>query len=596
MKAGRRCSLRRALAISLFAFAGWQSEPAARAQAPSRVFGGGLGLEITTPVEQAFGQLSVLARLWLQAAQAGNWDDAERFQDDLLASARQLSFDRLPDLSIAAGTLAVEAAGRGEHAAVARLLAAAEAFDAGRPESSLAAAQAARRSRRLLEVLRREAQAWGRATGVARISRWTRLDLAAAPFLALLFAGGLFVALHVAHRGPRVLRDLRRFLELILPVPLALAVACALVVWPLALPSGLLWLAAYWAIFLWSDATWSERLVLSLFLLLVWLSPPFFSELERRRPVEVSAALRSLDLLAEGRLPGTFLADVGALQASLPDEPAARQVIADVHRRIGQWEHARSIYAELAASEPSNIAAVLGLGAYYSAKGDFRRAVEWYRRGSELQPPSAAAFFNLSQAYNASYLFDDSRRALDQARGIDAAQVGAWIGAPEALRWVVPEAAVIRRAEIRSRLLALRAAAPSPLGLPAWVISLAAWAVSMALALAAHLARQRGRASMTATLESIARPQPRPITAPESPAWARWLVPGLEAVQQGAGGRAILALTFVALLVLAALESSWRHRAPIPFASDGVLLPLVATSSLVIWMLGRWLWLRAAEF
>jgi tetratricopeptide (TPR) repeat protein len=262
--------------------------------------------------------------------------------------------------------------------------------------------------------------------------------------------------------------------------------------WPLALPAGVLWLAAYWAIFLWSDGTWSDRVVFSLFLLLVWLSPSLFGALERRRPVESSAALRSLDLLAEDRLAGSLLADAGALQATLPDDPAARQVIADLHRRLGQWEQARSIYAEIATSEPENVAAVLGLGAYYSARGDFRRAVEWYRRGTEIAPPSAAAYFNLSQAFTSSYLFDDSRRALDEARRIDAAAVAAWISAASAPRWVVPEAAVARRAEIRRGLLAVRAESPRPLGLPAWVVSLAAWALSLALAATAHLARRRG--------------------------------------------------------------------------------------------------------
>ena len=562
------------------------------AQAPSRVFGGGLGLEITAPVEQAFGQLRGLARSWLDAAAAGKWDEAERLQGDVLAAARLLSFERLPDLAVAAGALAVEAATRADTAAVKRLLGAAEAFDDGRPETSLAAAQAARHLRRPLEPLWREGQAWVRAARVGGIARWMQIDLAAAPLLVLLLAGGLFVALAAALKGPRLFRELRLFLELLLPAPLALVLAMALVLWPLVLPSGLLWLAVYWAIFLWGDGGWSERVVLSLFLLLVWVAPPLVAELERRRPVETSAALRSLDLLAESRLPGTFLADVGALQASLPDAPAARQVIADVHRRIGQWEHARSIYAELSASEPENVPAVLGLGAYYSAKGDFRRAVEWYRRGSELEPPSAAAFFNLSQAYNSSYLFDDSRRALDEARRIDPTRVASWINSPEAPRWIVPEAAVGRRAEIRAALLELRAAPPNPLGLPSWVISLAAWAVSMALALAARLARERGRAS-TGRGGGVAGATTRGTAPAPLPPAAVWLVPGLGALHARAGVRGFGALLGVAAIVLAALDRTWRHRLPIAFITDGTLLPTLAVILGLGWLFGRWLWMRS---
>lgn len=85
--------------------------------------------------------------------------------------------------------------------------------------------------------------------------------------------------------------------------------------------------------------------------------------------------------------------------------PAHRQA----HRRLGQWEYARAIYRQVLESEPDNVEALLALGSYYHLKGEFTSAGQYYQRATATEPPSAAAYYNLSLAHSEAYQFEEDR-------------------------------------------------------------------------------------------------------------------------------------------------------------------------------------------
>lgn len=582
-----------ARAILILAVVGWGAGGArldAQASAEGQPFGVGVGIEITRPVEVAFLRLRELLAGWVDAESAGRAELADERLQDLLGSVRQVSFHRLPDAAAAAGLLAIRAAAAGNSDALRRALTAAEAFDPGAAANSYAAAQAARARGAWPTAIAAQANGLVRVFQERPLAALVGQNALLGLLLTLLFSGLLVVVSRAVTRGGRAWRRLRSFLEPSLPLPLVWVVAVALLFWPLLLPAGMLWLCAYWAILLWTDSRPSERVVLAIFLGLVCLGPLARSEFERRWSVNASSAVRVLDHLAADRLAGTFLADLAALQQTLPNDPAVRQVMADVHRRLGQWDEARVLYASLVEGDPDNTAAVLGLGAYYSAKGDFRRGVEWFRKASEVDPQSAEAFFNLSQAYNSSYLFEDSRRALAMARTIDERRVASWIGGSEVRPWVVPEAAVLRRDEIVAGLHQLREP-ESAFWLPPWALSLVTWCVLMLLALAAQIARQRRALSGEPGTTDTASGR----LAAFSTTSARILVPGLTSIEEAHGLRAFFAWLPVAILLLWLGADGWAHRLPIPFPGAGLFLGLLVAVLLVFWVLGRIAWISWRE-
>ncbi len=77
----------------------------------------------------------------------------------------------------------------------------------------------------------------------------------------------------MAAKGGALYQDLAGLFGRWLPRPAAVVVIAALLLWPLALPSGLLWLPLFWSLLLWGYASRSERFVLVALWLLLGLTP-----------------------------------------------------------------------------------------------------------------------------------------------------------------------------------------------------------------------------------------------------------------------------------------------------------------------------------
>ena len=77
----------------------------------------------------------------------------------------------------------------------------------------------------------------------------------------LFLTGGLFVALQMATKGGALFYDLARFMSPPMALPIADMLTVLALVWPLVLPSGLIWLAIYWSILLWGYGSVSEKVV-----------------------------------------------------------------------------------------------------------------------------------------------------------------------------------------------------------------------------------------------------------------------------------------------------------------------------------------------
>jgi tetratricopeptide (TPR) repeat protein len=363
-------------------------------------------------------------------------------------------------------------------------------------------------------------------------------------------------------------------------------VAVALL-WPLALPAGPLWLAAYWTVLLWGYGSASERAALVAVWLVAGLTPVLLAEQRPRVALELSPPARAMAGLAEHRLYGDLFTDLAALPSLFPDSPAALQLLADTHRRLGDWAGARRLYQEVHDAEPDNPDALIGLGGYYFYQGDYGSAVDYFRRAAAADAENAAAYFDLSQAQSQQYHFGESSAALAQARALAPEAVGTWIASAGTERVQVPEGGLARVPELRRRLLAVEqgrgSAARRMAEARRWAALLAAAGVALA-ALALHLVRRpfgygdRG---------------PGPGRGAER--WLRALIPGYGAAADGRGLLALAALTPLAALLLLPLAPAIGQPLPVVFSPGPAPLAVVAAAALaVIWLVRVWRELRGA--
>jgi tetratricopeptide (TPR) repeat protein len=514
------------------------------------------GVEMASPVRRTLKQIE---EQWLQWIVKNDRQSSDGVVNDLLASARQLGITRLPDLASGAIARALQAAEKSDFRRARWALAAAEKLDPGRSDTAFASAAVSRMEGKWGGMVSSYLSGCARLFGLP-LERYLWLQsLLIWVLTLLLLAGVLFVAVQLAAKGGELYRDMTGLFSRWLPRPAAVAATALLLLWPLVLPSGLLWLVLLWSLLLWAYCSTSERVVLVALWLLAGAAPILVTEQRRHVAVALSPPVQAMESLDQHRLYGGLFTDLGALRAILPESAAVHHLLADVHRSLNQWEIARSLYRQVLEKEPENTAALMNLGAYFFLKGDFGNAIQNFQKVSTIDVQNAAAQFNLSQAYSESYLFDEQKVALRKAQDIDLARVNAWI-ANSQQRVVTVSGGMARIPEIRRELLegwGGREARSGAAGIFRKGLSLLVALACVLVALALHLARRPlGYSDRFAAI------------FPEGTfdRWGRILVPGVASAEIGEGGKSYFALLVPAAFLMLPLFG--RLGVAIPWRYD----------------------------
>jgi tetratricopeptide (TPR) repeat protein len=531
------------------------------------------GVEMTAPVRQTLKQLE---EQWLDWIVQTNPQQAERSVNELLEIARQLGMRRLPDLAAGAVARAVQSARQKNFSRAHWELEAAERFDPGRPETAFAEATVDRLEGR-----------WPGAA-LARLKAYPRIflhplerdlwlqDLLLWALILLLVTGGLFLAVQMLTKGTSLYQDLVGLFGRKLPRPAAYGLAGVALLWPLALPHGPLWLILYASVLLWGYASASERAVMIALWLLLGAAPQLV-ELQRRQvAVTLSPPGLAMQSLQDHRLYGSLFADLGVLRGVLPQSVAVKQLLADVHRTLNQWDLARALYKQVLEAEPNNAAALLDLGDYAFLKGDFGSAIQSFQQAAAADPRGPAAPYNLSQAFSESYMFDEQKGALRRAQDLDLARVNAWM-ANQQQRVVALPGGINRIPEIRRELAASwtgREVRSGPAEVLRRGLSVFLSLGLVLIALTLHLAR-RPFGYTERAMEVF----------PEGAfdRWGRILLPGVASAEVGEGVRSFLALLVPTALLMLPLLGRLGTTIPWRYDPGNLLSWILAILGLAIY-------------
>lgn len=411
-------------------------------------------MELSSPVLRALARLQEDWLEWLTAYYRGDRELADNALSSLLATSQELGMEALPNLSMGASASAVRSAREGDFEKAHWGLEAAEMLDPGRPEVAFAAARVASLEGSPFTALRK----W--ISGAVRSLRmpldrtlWTN-NLLEWVLCVLLLTAGAFVALEMATRGVFLFGDLLKLFSRYMPRMAAYGFVLLFLLWPLVLHSGLLWLLIYWSILLWNYAGTSERVLIASIWLLLAVSPLVIEQQRRELEVHTAPTLTTVDSLLVDRLDGDLIADVDELRATLPESVPLVHLLADLQLRLEQWEMAQRFYSGVIEQEPGNRAALNDTGVSFYERGEFDRAIEYFTRASDVDPPHAAAHFNLSQVYSDTYRFSAAGRELEKAQTLDNTSVGRWIQESVLERVVRLNGGLARAEEIEDELLA----------------------------------------------------------------------------------------------------------------------------------------------
>ena len=174
-------------------------------------------------------------------------------------------------------------------------------------------------------------------------------------------------------------------------------------------------------------------------------------------------------------------------------------------------------------------------------------------------------------------LFDDSNRALDQARALDDKRVDFWVRNLSQQRVVVNNGGMARIPEIRRELLEawrLQEGKDARLALFRRGLPLLVSAVLILVAVALTFARRAERPEPAAASRSLGR-------------WRRALLPGFRSAEAGEGGRVYGALLVPLALVMLPFFQGIGYRIPWGYDPGNVVSWIVAILGLVVWFGAR---------
>lgn len=410
------------------------------------------GFPLRDDVRQRLSSLQDSWIEWLTSVQEGDVARATRQAESLVSIADGLGLPRLPELSIAASARAERFVRSGDFEGAELSLSGAELLDPGRPETAFARATLELGQGQRVAALRWTGRGYWRSffDPLYRYVLIGDLVLWCLAIVTLLAAG--LISIQWSIRGILLFRDLVRFFQRSLPSALAHVLVVVLLLWPVLLPAGLLWLALYWSVLAWGYGTRWERLAIVAAWIIVGLAPMLVSEQVRRMNLDTTAKVRAMQSAAQGRLVGSMFHDLEPLSTQLPDSVALKHFLADLHLSIHQWELARNLYRQVLDQEPENAAAAGDLGTCYFYEGNLEQAIGLLEKATRLDPELAKGYFNLSRALSEEYRFDESGRALRSASELDAVGVSAWIRTADRSEVVMVGGGFDRQAEIRGEL------------------------------------------------------------------------------------------------------------------------------------------------
>lgn len=392
---------------------------------------------------------------WLTSVQEGDAARAKRQADKLVSIADGLGLPRLPELAVAAAARAERFARERDFEGAELSLAAAELLDPDRAETAFARATVQEQRGERFAAMRSTVRGYWRSLfdPLYRYVLIGDLLLWCLTIVTLLVAG--LVSVQWATRGVLLFRDLVRFFERSGPSIVAYTLTLALLLWPVLLPAGLLWLALYWSALAWGYGSRWEKLAIITAWVILGLTPVLVSEQIRRMNLDTTARVRAMQSASQGRLVGSLFQDLEPLSEQLPESVALRHFLADLHLSIHQWELARNLYREVLVAEPDNAAAAGDLGTCYFYEGNLEQAILLLQQATSLDPKQAKAFFNLSRALSEEYRFDESGQALRRSSALDAGGVSAWIRTADRSEIVMVAGGFDRQGEIRDELARL---------------------------------------------------------------------------------------------------------------------------------------------
>jgi tetratricopeptide (TPR) repeat protein len=278
----------------------------------------------------------------------------------------------------------------------------------------------------------------------------------------------------------------------------AAPLAVGLVVLPVLLALGPMWLILFWGVIAYAYSERGERWLLAAAFVALGAVPLVVEVVARENLVRRSPLYLAAVDLDERRDDSSVEEQLASIVAASPDQADAWFLIGLYAERAGDYSRALTAYSRAIAADPGEYRALVNRGNVRFIEGNYAQAIGDYEEAAGRQPESAEAFYNLSVARSEIYDFKGQEKARARAVQISRRDVDNWSSRPPLSR-VVPAAYRLSDARERSERWVQRSPDPRHSVAPTPVLDLlrspwclAPWGALVAALIFRAIRKQRG--------------------------------------------------------------------------------------------------------
>jgi len=349
----------------------------------------------------------------------GKLQEAERTVDALVNSGRFLGIQRFPVYADSAATVALTAAGKGDKPLSEWAIGIARKLDPNSPDVEFAAADIAYRQSDWSSAGTTLFQGFLKTFSNYRARILAVSDLTLVVCSALAASVVAFALILFYRFGRPAAHDFRELLGNTFSRNTSTALAWALLILPIFLWFGPVWVVLYWMGLFYGYAPWRDRAITIVLLVLMMIMPVVLAWTAYRISGIDSPVLQAAIATAEKSMNPEPLRRLRELSEILPSEPILPLLMGDLEVQQANEREAANQYRRALRINPDLAGAHLNLGNLYFYENDFQTANVEYDRAASLQPDLAIAYYNRSVVSGELYKFTEQGQQIEKAKQYD---------------------------------------------------------------------------------------------------------------------------------------------------------------------------------
>ncbi len=238
-------------------------------------------------------------------------------------------------------------------------------------------------------------------------------------FISLSLSIAIFIFIAFINYQPLLRHDLEEILSPKIGSFWGKFTPWIIILLPLLITLGIFWILLYWVVISWVYLLKREKVLVSLFLLFIFISFPLLMLNKALLNTVKSSTISVIQTSLANVHDFETIDELKKIINKNPFDSDSKFLLASQLKKAGYMEEAFEYYNYIIKTDSNFHKAYNNKANIYFSFGEFRLAVENYKKAISINPKEAIYHYNLSLAYSEMLQYENAYEAMNKAEQID---------------------------------------------------------------------------------------------------------------------------------------------------------------------------------